>query len=96
VDSPKKINSNLKVIAEMVVKDYLPLSFVEGDCFLNLMNIIVTFLPKDHEWDLMSDLSTVLSDLSEVITYTNVHVFGKKTYRCQKFTLLCVDYLEKV
>jgi hypothetical protein len=28
------------------------------------MNIIVTFLPKDHEWDLMSDLSTVLSDLS--------------------------------
>ena len=78
MDSPKKINSNLKVIAEMVVKDYLPLSFVEGDCFLNLMNIIVTFLPKDHEWDLMSDLSTVLSDLSEVITYTNVHVFGKK------------------
>ena len=62
----------------MVVKDYLPLSFVEGDCFLNLMNIIVTFLPKDHEWDLMSDLSTVLSDLSEVITYINVHVFEKK------------------
>ena len=69
MDSPKKINSNLKVIAEMVVKDYLPLSFVEGDCFLNLMNIIVTFLPKDHEWDLMSDLSTVLGDLSEVATY---------------------------
>jgi hypothetical protein len=46
VDSPKKINSNLKekittAIAEMVVKDYLPLSFVEGDGFLNLMNIIV-------------------------------------------------------
>jgi hypothetical protein len=31
VDSPKKINSNLKVIAEMVVKDYLPLSFVKKD-----------------------------------------------------------------
>jgi hypothetical protein len=33
-DSPKKINSNLKekittAIVEMVVKDYLPLSFVE-------------------------------------------------------------------
>ena len=25
----------------MVVKDYLPLSFVEGDVFFNLMNIIV-------------------------------------------------------
>ena len=42
----KKINSNLKekittAIAEMVVKDYLPLSLVEGDGFLNLMNIIV-------------------------------------------------------
>jgi hypothetical protein len=46
VDSPKKIKSNLKekittAIAEMVVKDYLPLSFVEGDYFFNLMNIIV-------------------------------------------------------
>jgi hypothetical protein len=27
------------VIAEMVAKDYLPLSFVEGDGFLNLMII---------------------------------------------------------
>jgi hypothetical protein len=27
-------------IAEKVVKDYLPLSFVEGDGFLNLMNYI--------------------------------------------------------
>jgi hypothetical protein len=40
VDSPKKINSNLKekittAIAEMVVKDYLPLRFVEGDYFFN-------------------------------------------------------------
>jgi len=38
VDSPKKINSNLKekittVIAEMVAKNYLPVSFVEGDGF---------------------------------------------------------------
>jgi hypothetical protein len=46
VDSPKKINFNLKekittAVAEMVVKDYLPLSFVEGDYFFNLMNIIV-------------------------------------------------------
>ena len=46
VDSPKKINSNLKeqittAIEEMVAQDYLPLSFVEGDVFLNPMNIIV-------------------------------------------------------
>ena len=44
VDLPKKVNSNLKekittAIAEMVVKDYLPLSFVHGDGFLNLMII---------------------------------------------------------
>jgi hypothetical protein len=30
---------------------------------------MTAFLPKDHEWDLMSDLSTVLGDLSEVATY---------------------------
>ena len=46
MDSPKKINSNLKeqittAIEEMVAHDYLPLSFVEGDGFLNPMNIIV-------------------------------------------------------
>ena len=46
VDSPKKINSNLKeqittAIEEIVAHDYLPLSFVEGDGFLNPMNIIV-------------------------------------------------------
>ncbi|CAC5397957.1 unnamed protein product [Mytilus coruscus] len=27
------------------------------------------FLPKDHEWELMNDLSTVLMDLSDVTTY---------------------------
>ena len=30
---------------------------------------MTAFLPKNHEWDLMSDLSTVLSDLLEVATY---------------------------
>ncbi|CAC5392920.1 unnamed protein product [Mytilus coruscus] len=45
INSPRKLNSDTKekitlAIAEMVVKDYLPLSFVEGDGFLNLMNIV--------------------------------------------------------
>jgi hypothetical protein len=52
---------------------------------------MTAFLPKNHEWDLMSDLSTVLSDLLEVATY----MCSEKMYHCQKFTLLCVDYDRK-
>ena len=52
---------------------------------------MTAFLPNDHVWDLMSDLSTVLSDLSEVATY----MCSRKMYHCQKFTLLCVDYDRK-
>ncbi|CAC5402662.1 unnamed protein product [Mytilus coruscus] len=45
INLPRKLNSDTKekitlAIAEMVVKDYLPLSFVEGDGFFNLMNIV--------------------------------------------------------
>jgi len=42
----------------------------------------VMLLPKDHEWEIMSDISTVLKDLSEVTTYICVekHVSLSQVY----------------
>jgi hypothetical protein len=51
----------------------------------NLPKKMTVFLPKDHEWDLMSDLSTILSDLSEVTTY----MCSEKNVSSEVYPIVC-------